>query len=82
MNNFEINNKLNMIFEQLLDLKFHLGEIETEKRCKKIEEENKINQERLSSLQNMHSNSWQYRRKLEEEFNKKYDNEKATKKEN
>lgn len=83
MNEFELKNKLELIFQQLLDIKFHLGEIETTKKCKEIEEENKNNLERLECLHNTQSTSWQYRRNLEENFRKKYDDRKpiATKEE-
>jgi hypothetical protein len=73
MNDFELKNKLEMIFQQLLDIKFHLGEIESEKKCKEIENDIKIQQERLESLHNIQSTRWQYRENLEKDFRNSFE---------
>lgn len=75
MNDFELNNKLEMIFDQLLDIKFRLGEIETEKKCKEIEETIRINQDRLECLHSNQNSSWQYRERLEKEFRNNFERE-------
>lgn len=73
MNDLELRNKLDMIFNQILDIKFRLGEIESENKCKEIENDIKIQQERLENLHNMKSTSWQYRENLESNFRNTYE---------
>ena len=72
MNDLELRNKLDMIFNQILDIKFRLGEIECEKKCKEIENDIKIQQERLESLHNIQGTSWQYKENLESDFRNTY----------
>ena len=68
MKDYEVKHKLDMIFDVLLDIKFRLGEIETEKKCKETEETIRVNQDRLECLHSNQNSSWQYRENLEKEF--------------
>lgn len=72
MNDLELRNKLDMIFKEILNIKFRLGEIECEKKCKEIENDIRIQQERLEGLHNIQSTSWQYRENLEDDFRNTY----------
>lgn len=72
MNDLELRNKLDMIFNQILDIKFRLGEIECEKKGKEIENDIKNQQERLENLHTIQGTSWQYRENLEKDFRNTY----------
>ena len=72
MNEYELRNKLNCIYDALLDIKFHLNELETERKIKEVKQELEYKQDMLSNLNRMQSEYWMQRENAEKRFNETF----------
>lgn len=69
MNNETLEHKLNMIFSELIDIKWKLEKAELQKRKREAQESKRLAESEIAEVDYQENDYWNYREKIQKEFN-------------
>ena len=72
MNNETLEHKLNMIFDELIDIKWKLEKAELQKRKKEAQESKILAEREITEVDYQENDYWNYREKIQKEFNHRF----------
>ena len=72
MNNETLEHKLNMIFSELIDIKWKLERVELEKRKREAQESKKLAEREIAEVDYQENDYWDYKERIQEEFNHRF----------
>ncbi len=72
MNNETLEHKLNMIFSELIDIKWKLEKAELQKRKREAQESKRFAEREIAEVDYQENDYWNYREKIQKEFNQKF----------
>lgn len=72
MNNEMLEHKLNMIFNEVLDIKWKLEKIENQKRKKEAQESKRLAEREITEVVYQENDYWNYRERIQKEFNQRF----------
>lgn len=72
MNNETLEHKLNMIFSELIDIKWKLEKAELQKRKREAQESKRLAEGEIAEVNYQENDYWNYREKIQKEFNSRF----------